>query len=91
VLNNDGYATERPILDGAFNDILPWHYSRLPELLGTGHAVAVETACQLEEALATACDQRGCFHLIEVRLQPGDISPALRRLAAQLAAQSASA
>jgi indolepyruvate decarboxylase len=89
--NNGGYATERLILDGAFNDILPWHYSHLPDLLGAGHAVAVETACQLEQALAAARDHRGSYQLIEVRLQPGDISPALRRLAAQLAAQSASA
>jgi TPP-dependent 2-oxoacid decarboxylase len=26
VLNNGGYGTERPMLDGQFNDILPWNY-----------------------------------------------------------------
>ncbi|MBD0359896.1 MAG: alpha-keto acid decarboxylase family protein, partial [Nitrososphaeraceae archaeon] len=26
VLNNNGYGTERPMLDGPFNDILPWNY-----------------------------------------------------------------
>jgi indolepyruvate decarboxylase len=30
VLNNGGYATERFILDGPFNDITPWNYCRLP-------------------------------------------------------------
>jgi TPP-dependent 2-oxoacid decarboxylase len=24
VLNNGGYGTERPMIDGAFNDVLPW-------------------------------------------------------------------
>jgi indolepyruvate decarboxylase len=91
VLNNGGYATERPILDGTFNDILPWRYSCLPDVLGAGHAVAVDTACQLEAVLATARDQRGSFHLLDIRLGAGDMSPALRRLTAQLAAQSAAA
>jgi indolepyruvate decarboxylase len=91
VLNNGGYATERPILDGTFNDVLSWQYSHLPEVLGAGHAVAVDTACQLEAALSTARDRRGSFHLLDIRLSAGDMSPALRRLAAQLAAQSAAA
>jgi indolepyruvate decarboxylase len=89
VLNNGGYATERPILDGTFNDILPWRYSRLPELLGAGRAVAVDTACQLEAALAAARDRGRGFYLLEIRLSAGDMSPALRRLTAQLAAQTA--
>jgi indolepyruvate decarboxylase len=88
VLNNGGYATERPILDGTFNDILPWRYSRLPDVLGAGAAVAVDTVRQLEAALAAARDRRGAFHLLEIRLSAGDTSPALRRLTAQLAAQS---
>ena len=26
VLNNTGYGTERPMLDGPFNDVLRWNY-----------------------------------------------------------------
>lgn len=26
VLNNHGYSTERPMLDGPFNDVQPWSY-----------------------------------------------------------------
>ncbi|HEY7083124.1 MAG TPA: thiamine pyrophosphate-dependent enzyme [Nitrososphaeraceae archaeon] len=27
ILNNEGYGTERPMLDGPFNDVLRWNYS----------------------------------------------------------------
>ena len=37
VLNNAGYGTERHIHNGPYNDILPREYSRLPEVLGSGH------------------------------------------------------
>ncbi|MCP4309705.1 MAG: alpha-keto acid decarboxylase family protein, partial [Bacteroidetes bacterium] len=36
ILNNRGYGTERPMLDGPFNDIHLWNYSRIPEILGKG-------------------------------------------------------
>ena len=31
LLDNDGYGTERPLLDGAFNDLLRWALCRHPE------------------------------------------------------------
>ena len=44
VLDNQGYGTERLLHAGehAFNDIQPWHYHKLPEVLGggTGYEVA---------------------------------------------------
>ena len=54
VLNNNGYGTERPMLDGPFNDILPWNYYRIPELIGIGKGFKIETEDQLEESLAAA-------------------------------------
>ncbi len=36
VLNNSGFGTERHIHDGPYNNILPWEYAKIPELLGTG-------------------------------------------------------
>ena len=33
---NQGYGTERHMLDGPYNDLWPWQYSRIPEVLGTG-------------------------------------------------------
>jgi len=34
LMNNDGYTTERIIHEGPYNDIQPWAYHRLPEVLG---------------------------------------------------------
>ncbi|BAC89998.1 alpha-keto acid decarboxylase family protein [Gloeobacter violaceus] len=80
LLNNRGYGTERPMQDGSFNDVLNWNYSRLPELLGTGRGFEVSTEDQLAAALHEARRHRGSFSLIDVHLEPGDLSPALRRM-----------
>jgi TPP-dependent 2-oxoacid decarboxylase len=82
VLNNGGYGTERPMIDGAFNDILPWQYSRLPQVLGSGTGYLVETEEQLAAALASARASTGAFSILDVRLESNDLSPALRRLTA---------
>jgi indolepyruvate decarboxylase len=84
VLNNGGYTTERLIIDGAFNDIQRWDYSKLPEVIGAGRAHRVETAGDLDRALADARRRDGQFVLLDVRLDKLDVSPALRRLGASL-------
>ena len=84
VLNNGGYTTERLILDGAFNDIQRWDYSKLPEVIGAGRAHRVETVGDLDRALADARRRDGQFVLLDVRLDKLDVSPALRRLGASL-------
>lgn len=84
VLNNDGYTTERLILDGAFNDVQRWDYSKLPEVIGSGRAHRVETVGDLDQALADARRRDGQFVLLDVRLDKLDFSPALRRLGASL-------
>jgi indolepyruvate decarboxylase len=85
VLNNEGYGTERPMLDGRFNDILNWRYSEIPRVLGAGRGYAVGAEDELEEALLAARADRETFHIIEVRLAPDDRSEALNRLTAALA------
>jgi indolepyruvate decarboxylase len=85
VLNNNGYGTERHMQDGPYNDLWPWRYSRLPEVLGAGRGFRVETEADLRHALAEAHRSTGNFCLIEVCLAPLDRSPALDRLAARLA------
>ncbi|MEW6306935.1 MAG: thiamine pyrophosphate-binding protein [Verrucomicrobiota bacterium] len=85
VLNNRGYGTERHMQDGPYNDVLPWSYHRLPDLLGAGRSYIVENETQLDHALRdAACYTRG-FCLLDVRLDPLDRSPALERLAKRLA------
>ena len=85
VLNNGGYGTERPMMDGAFNDILSWQYSRLPEVLGSGTGYVVETEEQLAAALTSARAYTEAFSILDVQLEADDLSPALRRLTAALA------
>ena len=85
VLNNCGYGTERHMQDGPYNDVWPWNYSRLPEILGKGRGWVVETEEQLNRALLEAGSWTESFCLLDVRLPPLDRSPALERLAARLA------
>ncbi len=80
VLNNDGYLTERLILEGEFNDITPWRYAKLPEVLGSGHGEMVHTNGEFSQALSNAIARRGQFTLIEAKLARMDCSDALRRL-----------
>ena len=85
VLNNNGYGTERPMLDGPFNDILPWNYYRIPEIMGHGKAFLIETENQLEESLSAVekiYSKELC--ILDVRLDPHDGSPALQRLTESL-------
>jgi len=85
VLNNEGYGTERPMLDGRFNDILNWRYCDVPRVLGAGRGHLAATEDELEAALLAARADRDTFHVIEVRLAPDDRSEALQRLTAALA------
>ena len=84
VLNNRGYGTERQIQDGPYNDLWPWDYSRLPEVLGAGRGFIVQTEADLDGALAQAQRWTESFCLLDVHLAPLDHSPALDRLAARL-------
>jgi len=80
VLNNQGYGTERPMLDGTFNDIPLLRYSRMPEVFNAGRGFNVETEDQLEEALKEARKYIEGFCILDVHLNPEDRSPALQRL-----------
>jgi indolepyruvate decarboxylase len=87
VLNNRGYLTERGMLDGPFNDVHPWHFSKIPEVLGRGRGFVVDTEGQLDEALRQSESTRDTFCVLDVRLGQHDCSPGLRRLSARMAQQ----
>ena len=87
VLNNRGYGTERPMLDGSFNDIPLWKYSRIPEVLSKGKGFDIRTEDQLEEALLQARKYTKSFCILDVHLDPEDRSIALQRLTDTLAKQ----
>lgn len=85
VINNRGYGTERPMLDGPFNDLQLWQYSAIPGLVGgNGKGFDVQTEDQLDEALAAAWKHEG-YSILDVKIEQGDMSPALQRLGSSLA------
>ena len=81
VLNNKGYTTERFLQEGPFNDILNWNYHRMPDLLGAGWGFEIHTVGDLHQSMQAALAHQDAFSLLNVHLQPDDISPALNRLA----------
>jgi indolepyruvate decarboxylase len=83
VLNNDGYGTQRHILDGPFNNIHMWDYTKITELLGYGESVRVGTCGELEDAISAAL-ARDTLSLIEVTIPRDDCSPSLKRMAGEL-------
>lgn len=87
VLNNRGYGTERHIQDGPYNDVAPWNYHRLPEVLGAGRGFEVNSEEELDEALRAAEKHTESFCLLDVHLDPLDRSPALQRLTERLSKQ----
>ncbi len=84
VLNNSGFGTERHIHDGPYNNILPWEYAKIPELLGTGRGFVAVTEDEFDQALRIAQSEITQFCIIDVKLDPMDRSPALERLAERL-------
>ncbi len=83
VLNNDGYGTQRHIIDGPFNNIRMWDYTKICDLLGYGKAVRVHTKGELEAALKAAPSTPE-MQLIEVIIPRDDCSRSLRRMAQRL-------
>ncbi len=85
VLDNDGYGTERPMLDGAFNDVHRWNFSRIPEMLGAGLGIKTATEIEMAAALERARANTQSYTIIQAMLDRNDHSPALLRLTARLA------
>ncbi|PPD44518.1 MAG: preprotein translocase subunit Tim44 [Methylocystis sp.] len=85
LFDNDGYGTERPMLDGGFNDIKRWEYAELARVIGGGIGIKVATEREMAAALAQARANESGWSLIQVMLDREDRSPALQRLTAKLA------
>jgi TPP-dependent 2-oxoacid decarboxylase len=84
VLDNNGYGTERPMLDGCFNDVQPWAVSRIPDVIGSGRGYEVDTEAQFVTALQSAIADTRQLAIIHVHIAQGDVSPALERLTREL-------
>ncbi len=79
VLNNNGFGTERPMIDGLFNDVATWKYHKIPEIIGSGKGYLVQKDTELASALKEAYDSSE-LSIIEVILDQNDISPQLQKL-----------
>jgi indolepyruvate decarboxylase len=84
LLNNGIYLTEQLILSGSFNDLLPWNYYQLPEVIGSGKGFLVKTEEQLDHALELAAKYIDGFSIIDVRLGRTDSSAAIQRMTGQM-------
>jgi indolepyruvate decarboxylase len=86
VLDNHGYGTERFLHAGdwQYNDIHPWKYHKLPDVLGGGTGYEVRTEGQFQEAIAKAWNDRKAFSLIQAHIPLNDASDALKRLTERL-------
>ncbi|MFZ8927391.1 MAG: thiamine pyrophosphate-dependent enzyme, partial [Candidatus Nanopelagicales bacterium] len=79
VLDNNGYGTQRPMKDGAFNDIPVLKAEVLPEVFGTGRGWLAQTEDEFDAALSAAIDSDELC-IIRAVVPKGDRSPALLRL-----------
>jgi len=87
VLNNKGYTTERFLQEGPFNDIPNWKYHNITDLIGGGWGFEVSTEGDLEKAIKAALANLDSLSVINVHLDPTDVSPALTRLAEKMSKQ----
>jgi indolepyruvate decarboxylase len=85
VLDNKGYGTERLLHEGSFNDINPWQYQLLPQVLGGGTGYEVRTEGEFDVALAKALADTSGMSIIRVHIGLEDRSITLDRLARNLA------
>jgi indolepyruvate decarboxylase len=85
VLDNRGYGTERVIHEGSFNDINPWEYQLLPELLGGGTGYDVRTERDFDAAITAALADTSGMSIIRAHIAIDDHSVTLGRIGAGLA------
>lgn len=84
VLNNGGYGTERILMEGSFNDVQPWNFEKMPELVGGGQGYRVTTEDELDAAVNKALVSRTPT-IINAIVNSTDYTPALARLFTKLA------
>jgi indolepyruvate decarboxylase len=86
VLDNKGYGTERLLHPGdwQFNNVPPWQYHRLPELVGGGKGYLIHTEAEFDKALNAAWKETNTPSILQVVIDPKDCSRALGRLAERM-------
>jgi len=87
ILNNSGYGTERPMLDGLFNDVNSWEYSSIPDILKAGRGFNIKTEDDLDEALQLSGKYTEDICILDVQIDRDDTSPTLERMTKAFAKQ----
>jgi indolepyruvate decarboxylase len=82
ILDNRGYGTEKLLHPGdwEFNEIQPWQYHRLPEVLGGGKGYDIRTEGEFDAALTQAWADTTGPSILHVRLDSADASRALQHM-----------
>ena len=83
VINNDGYGTQRHIIDGDFNNIVMWDYTKLTDVIGYGSSYRVRTKGELDDAIKAGLESDE-LTLIEVVVPRDDCSRSLKRMGEEL-------
>jgi len=83
ILNNDGYGTQRHIIDGQFNVITMWDYTKVTDVIRSGFSARATTKKQLQDALVKATYSNE-IAVIEVVIPRDSCSPSLRKMGEQL-------
>lgn len=85
VLNNGIYLTEQLMLNGDFNNLQPWQYSNIPQVIGGGLGFHIETEDQFNKAISEALNFRNTLTILDVHLERNDRSSALDRFTKNIA------
>ena len=87
VLNNRGFGTERPMMDGVFNDVASWSFHEFPRVFNGCQGFLIKTERDLVEAYEKAKVFKG-VSILEIILDPSDISPQLQKLCSHMLGKS---
>lgn len=88
VLNNGGYETERHLgYDGQFNNVQPWEFHKIPEIVNGGQGYLVKTEEELENAVTNALLDKNCPAIINVVVEKLNPTPALKRMTKSLSSR----
>jgi indolepyruvate decarboxylase len=79
VINNGGYLTERMTLDGDYNNIQPWKYHKVTDLIGSGLGFEVKDEVSMDQAIDTALESNELC-VINVHVDPKGMSPGLKKM-----------
>jgi len=75
VLNNGGYAT-----DFSFVNIQEWDFEKIVEVIGGGKSALVEEEQELQTAVTVAINHHDSPFVINVKIDPDDVSQVLCRI-----------